>query len=138
MLLVPMLITLLVVLVLLALLLLWYKRRRTGTLTLRRGGKRNGRVSAWAGPTPFPDDRAPTVSELWGHMDSEVPKSESYRQRPSFTTFLDRQKSHQSSVVLKEVKPVSGPNLKGEEEPLMASKAEAVENPTSDQPTRQR
>ncbi|XP_028631005.1 leukosialin [Grammomys surdaster] len=136
MLLVPMLIALMVVLALVALLLLWRQRqkRRTGALTLSRGGKRNGVMDAWAGPAQVPDEEATTTSGSGGNKGSGVLETEASRQRPTLTTFFSRRKSRQGSLVLEELKPESGPNLKGEEEPLMGSESEAVETPTSDGP----
>lgn len=134
MMLVPMLIALMVVLALVALLLLWRQRqkRRTGALTLSRGGKRNGVVDAWAGPAQVPDEEATTASGSGGNKSSGVPETEGSGQRPTLTTFFSRRKSRQGSLVLEELKPGSGPNLKGEEEPLVGSEDEAVETPTSD------
>lgn len=134
MMLVPMLIALMVVLALVALLLLWRQRqkRRTGALTLSRGGKRNGVVDAWAGPARVPDEEATTASGSGGNKSSGVPETEGSGQRPTLTTFFSRRKSRQGSLVLEELKPGSGPNLKGEEEPLVGSEDEAVETPTSD------
>lgn len=136
MLLVPMLIALVVVLALVALLLLWRQRqkRRTGALTLSGGGKRNGVVDAWAGPARVPDEEATTTSGAGGNKGSEVLETEGSGQRPTLTTFFSRRKSRQGSLVLEELKPGSGPNLKGEEEPLVGSEDEAVETPTSDGP----
>lgn len=136
MLLVPMLIALMVVLVLVALLLLWRQRqkRRTGALTLSRGGKRNGAVDAWAGPARVPDEEATTASGSGGNKSSGAPETDGSGQRPTLTTFFSRRKSRQGSVALEELKPGTGPNLKGEEEPLVGSEDEAVETPTSDGP----
>lgn len=137
MLLVPMLIALAVVLFLVALLLLWRQRqkRRTGALTLSRGGKRNGAVDAWAGPARVPDEEATTASGSGGgNKSSGAPETDGSGQRPTLTTFFSRRKSRQGSVALEELKPGTGPNLKGEEEPLVGSEDEAVETPTSDGP----
>lgn len=136
MLLVSMLIALMVVLVLVALLLLWRQRqkRRTGALTLSRGGKRNGAVDAWAGPARVPDEEATTASGSGGNKSSGAPETDGSGQRPTLTTFFSRRKSRQGSVALEELKPGTGPNLKGEEEPLVGSEDEAVETPTSDGP----
>lgn len=138
MLLVPMLIALVVVLALVALLLLWRQRqkRRTGALTLSGGGKRNGVVDAWAGPARVPDEEATTASGpgSGGNKGSGVLETEGSGQRPTLTTFFSRRKSRQGSLVLEELKPGSGTNLKGEEEPLVGSEDEAVETPTSDGP----
>ncbi|XP_052054474.1 leukosialin [Apodemus sylvaticus] len=135
-LLVPMLIALIVVVALMTLLLLWRQRqkRRTGALTLSRGGKRNGVVDAWAGPARVPDEEATTASGVGDNKGSGVPETEGSGQRPTLTTFFSRRKSRQGSLVLEELKPGSGPNLKGEEEPLVGSEDEAVETPTSDGP----
>lgn len=134
--LVPMLVSLLVVLFLVVLLLLWRRRqkRRTGALTLNRGGKRNGVVDAWAGPATVSDEEAAaaTASGPRGSKGSEAVDTEGSGQRPTLTTFFGRRKSRQGSVVMEELKPGSGPNLKGEEEPLVCSEEEAVETPTSD------
>nr|XP_034345831.1 leukosialin isoform X1 [Arvicanthis niloticus] len=136
MLLVPVLIALMVVLVIVALLLLWRHRQksRTGALTLSRGGKQNGAVDAWAGPAQVPDEEATTASGSGGNKSSGVLETEGSGQRPTLTTFFSRRKSRQGSLVLEELKPGSGPNLKGEEEPLVGSEDEAVETPTSDGP----
>ncbi|GAB1292713.1 Leukosialin [Apodemus speciosus] len=135
-LLVPMLIALIVVVALMALLLLWRQRqkRRTGALTLSRGGKRNGVVDAWAGPARVPDEEATTASGAGDNKGSGVQETEASGQRPTLTTFFSRRKSRQGSLVLEELKPGSGPNLKGEAEPLVGSEDEAVETPTSDGP----
>lgn len=69
-----------------------------------------------------------------GNKGSEVLETEGSGQRPTLTTFFSRRKSRQGSLVLEELKPGSGPNLKGEEEPLVGSEDEAVETPTSDGP----
>lgn len=134
MLLVPMLVTLLVVLALVALLLLWRRRqkRRTGALTLSRDGKRNGVVDAWAGPARVPDEETAIASGPGGNKGSETLETEGSGQRPTLTTFFSRRNSHQGSLVLEELKSGPGPNLKGEEEPLVGSEDEAVETPTSD------
>lgn len=137
MLLVPMIVALLVVLALVALLLLWRRRqkRRTGALTLSGGGKRNGVVDAWAGPARVPDEEAATAaaSGSGGNKGSVALEREgSGQQRPTLTTFFSRRKSRQGSLVLEELKSGSGPDLKGEEEPLVGSEDEAVETPTSD------
>ncbi|XP_021042333.1 leukosialin [Mus pahari] len=136
MLLLPLFIAVMVVLALVALLLLWRQRqkRRTGALTLSGGGKRNGVVDAWAGPARVPDEEATTASGSGGNKDSGVLETEGSEQRPMLSTFFSRRKSRQGSLVLEELKPGSGPNLKGEEEPLVGSEDEAVETPTSDGP----
>uniref|UniRef100_A0A8D2DXJ4 Sialophorin n=1 Tax=Sciurus vulgaris TaxID=55149 RepID=A0A8D2DXJ4_SCIVU len=137
-LLVPVLVALLVVIVLLALLLLWRRRqkRRTGILMLNRGGKRNGVVDAWAGPARVPDEEAMTTMAggAGGSKDSGVTEMEVSGQRPTLTTFFSRRKSRQGSLALEELKSGSGPNLKGEEEPLVGREEEAVEAPTSNGP----
>lgn len=135
-LLVPMLVALIVVVALMALLLLWRQRqkRRTGALTLSRGGKRNGVVDAWAGPAQVPDEEATTAAGAGDNKGPGVQETEGSGQRPALTTFFSRRKSRQGSLVLEELKPGSGPNLKGEEEPLVGSEDEAVETPTSDGP----
>lgn len=138
MLLVPVLVALLVVIVLLALLLLWRRRqkRRTGILTLSGGGKRNGVVDAWAGPARVPDEEAMTTTAggAGGNKDSGVPETVVSGQRPTLTTFFGRRKSRQGSLAMEELKSGSGPNLKGEEEPLVGSEDEAVEAPTCNGP----
>ncbi|MBZ3878660.1 Leukosialin [Sciurus carolinensis] len=137
-LLVPVLVALLVVTVLLALLLLWRRRqkRRTGVLMLNRGGKRNGVVDAWAGPARVPDEEATNTMAggAGGSKDAGVTEMEASGQRPTLTTFFSRRKSHQGSLALEELKSGSGPNLKGEEEPLVGREEEAVEAPTSNGP----
>lgn len=135
-LLVPLLVALMVVLALVALLMLWRRRqkRRTGALVLSRGGKRNGVVDAWAGPAHVADEEATTATASGpaGSKDSGAMETEKSGQRPTLTTFFSRRKSRQGSVVLEELKPGPGPNLKGEEEPLVGSEDDAVETPTSD------
>ncbi|XP_012867158.1 PREDICTED: leukosialin [Dipodomys ordii] len=137
MLLVPILVALLVVIVLMALLLLWRHRQkqRTGVLTLHRGGKRNGVADAWAGPAQVPEEamRA-TVGGSGADKGSGIPETEGSGQKLSLTTFFGRRKSHQGSLALEELKPGSGPSLKGEEEPLVGSEDEVVEAPTSNGP----
>lgn len=91
-------------------------------------------VDAWAGPARVPDEEATTTSGAGGNKGSEVLETEGSGQRPTLTTFFSRRKSRQGSLVLEELKPGSGPNLKGEEEPLVGSEDEAVETPTSDGP----
>ncbi|XP_038192768.1 leukosialin [Arvicola amphibius] len=134
--LVPMLVALLVVVALVTLLLLWHRRqkRRTGALTLSGGGKRNGVVDAWAGPARVPDEEAATAaaSGSGGNKGSAALEREGSGQRPMLTTFFSRRKSRQGSLVLEELKSGPGPDLKGEEEPLVGSEDEAVETPTSD------
>ncbi|XP_021572768.1 leukosialin [Carlito syrichta] len=128
---VAVLVALLVVIVLVALLLLWRRRqkRRTGALTLNRGGKRNGVVDAWAGPAQVPEEGAVTVTVggSGGNKDSGDPVGEGLGQRPSLTTFFSRRKSRQGSLALEELKSGSSSSLKGEEEPLVGSENEAVE-----------
>ncbi|XP_059106923.1 leukosialin [Peromyscus eremicus] len=136
-LLVPMLVAFLLALALLLLLVLWRRRqnRRTGALTLNRGGKRNGVVDAWAGPARVPDEEAATATASGpaGNKGSGAPETEGSGQRPMLTTFFSRRKSRQGSLVLEELKSGPGPK-KGEEEPLVGSEDEAVETPTSDGP----
>ncbi|KAM6166285.1 leukosialin [Erethizon dorsatum] len=138
MLLVPMLVALLVVIVLVALLLLWHQRqkRRTGVLTLSGGGKRNGVVDAWAGPAQVRDEEAMTeaVGGARGDKGSGVPETEGSAQRPTLTTFFSRRKSHQGSLAMEELKSRPGPDLKGEEEPLVGSEDEAMEGAASEGP----
>ncbi|OBS63449.1 hypothetical protein A6R68_08003 [Neotoma lepida] len=126
---------LLIAIILIGLLVLWRRRqnRRTGALTLSRGGKRNGVVDAWAGPSRVPDEEATaaTASGPGGNKDSEALETEGSGQRPMLTTFFSRRKSRQGSLVLEELKSGPGPK-KGEEEPLVGSDDEAVETPTSD------
>ncbi|XP_004397326.1 PREDICTED: leukosialin [Odobenus rosmarus divergens] len=132
-LLVAVLIALLVVIVLVALLLLWRQRqkRRTGALTLSRGGKRNGVVDAWAGPAQVPDEEALTATAggSGAEKGSGGLEREGAGQQPTLTTFLDKGKSQQCSLELEELKAGSAPLLKGEEEPLVGSKDEASEGP---------
>lgn len=131
-------VALLVVIVLLALLLLWRQRqkRRTGALTLSRGGKRNGVVDAWAGPAQVSDEEAviTTAGVSGGDMGSGVPEGEGSGRRPTLTTFFGKRKSCQGSLALEELKAGSAPSLKGEEEPLVDSEDRAVEAPASDGP----
>nr|XP_025709623.1 leukosialin-like isoform X2 [Callorhinus ursinus] len=132
-LLVAVLIALLVVIVLVVLLLLWRQRqkRRTGALTLSRGGKRNGVVDAWAGPARVPDEEALTATAggSGAEKGSGGLEREGAGQQPTLTTFLDKGKSQQCSLELEELKAGSAPLLKGEEEPLVGSKDEALEGP---------
>lgn len=136
-LLVSILVAVLLALALLLLLVLWRRRqnRRTGALTLNRGGKRNGVVDAWAGPARVPDEEATTATASGpaGNKGSGAPETEGSGQRPMLTTFFSRRKSRQGSLVLEELKSGPGPK-KGEEEPLVGSEDEAVETPTSDGP----
>nr|XP_007988141.1 leukosialin [Chlorocebus sabaeus] len=135
---VAVLVALLVVIVLVALLLLWRRRqkRRTGALVLSRGGKRNGVVDAWAGPAQVPEEGAMTVTVggSGGDKGSGVPDGEGSGRRPTLTTFFGRRKSRQGSLVMEELKSGSGSNLKGEEEPLVASEDGALDAPTPDEP----
>lgn len=139
MLLVPMLVALLVASFLVLLLLLWRRRQkqRTGALTLNRDGKRNGVMDAWAGPAQVSDEEAAAAAAAAasgprGSKGSGAVETEGSGQRPTLTTFFGRRKSRQGSVVMEELKPGLGSNLKGEEEPLVGSEDEAVETPTSD------
>ncbi|XP_039741495.1 leukosialin [Pteropus medius] len=129
--------SLLVVIVLLALLLLWRQRqkRRTGALTLSRGGKRNGVVDAWAGPARMSDEEAViTAGVSGGDKASGVPEGEGSGRRPTLTTFFGRRKSCQGSLALEELKAGSAPSLEGEEEPLVDSEDRAMEAPASECP----
>ncbi|KFO36297.1 Leukosialin [Fukomys damarensis] len=142
MLLVPVLVTMLVVIVIVALLLLWRQRqkRRTGILTLSGSGKRNGVVDAWAGPVQVPDEEAVTAA-VGGPQDdkgSGVPQTEVSAQRPTLTTFFSRRKSRQGSLAMEELKSGPGPSLQGEEEPLVCSEDEAVEDPAPEDRTGRR
>ncbi|XP_034844779.1 leukosialin [Mirounga leonina] len=132
-LLVAVFVALLVVIVLVVLLLLWRQRqkRRTGALTLSRGGKRNGVVDAWAGPAQVPDEEALTAIAVGSGAEkgSGGPAGEGAGRQPTLTTFLDRGKSQQCSLGLEELKAGSAPLLKGEVEPLVGSKDEASEQP---------
>ncbi|XP_044771043.1 leukosialin [Neomonachus schauinslandi] len=132
-LLVAVFVALLVVIVLVVLLLLWRQRqkRRTGALTLSRGGKRNGVVDAWAGPAQVPDEEALTAIAVGSGAEkgSGGPEGERAGRQPTLTTFLDRGKSQQCSLGLEELKAGSAPLLKGEAEPLVGSKDEASEQP---------
>ena len=135
---VAVLVALLVVIVLLALLLLWRQRqkRRTGALTLSRGGKRNGVVDAWAGPARVSDEEAviTTAGGSGGDKSSGIPEGEGSGRRPTLTTFFGRRKSRQGSLALEELKPGSTSSLKGEEEPLVGSENGAVGAADSDGP----
>ncbi|XP_064449038.1 leukosialin [Mirounga angustirostris] len=132
-LLVAVFVALLVVIVLVVLLLLWRQRqkRRTGALTLSRGGKRNGVVDAGAGPAQVPDEEALTAIAVGSGAEkgSGGPEGEGAGRQPTLTTFLDRGKSQQCSLGLEELKAGSAPLLKGEVEPLVGSKDEASEQP---------
>ncbi|XP_053527720.1 leukosialin isoform X1 [Artibeus jamaicensis] len=133
---VAVLVALLVVIVLLALLLLWRQRqkRRTGALTLSRGGKRNGVVDAWAGPARVSDEEAviTTAGGSGGDKGSGIPEGEGSSRGPTLTTFFGRRKSRQGSLALEELKAGSTSSLKGEEEPLVGSENGAVEAADSD------
>ncbi|KAM5329201.1 leukosialin isoform 1-T2 [Glossophaga mutica] len=135
---VAVLVAVLVVIVLLALLLLWRQRqkRRTGALTLSRGGKRNGVVDAWAGPAQVSDEEAviTTAGASGGDKGSGIPEGEGSGRRPTLTTFFGRRKSRQGSLALEELKAGSTSSLKGEEEPLVGSENGAVEAADSDGP----
>ncbi|EAW80015.1 sialophorin [Homo sapiens] len=135
---VAVLVALLAVIVLVALLLLWRRRqkRRTGALVLSRGGKRNGVVDAWAGPAQVPEEGAVTVTVggSGGDKGSGFPDGEGSSRRPTLTTFFGRRKSRQGSLAMEELKSGSGPSLKGEEEPLVASEDGAVDAPAPDEP----
>ncbi|XP_036135889.1 leukosialin [Molossus molossus] len=135
---VTVLVALLVIIILLALLLLWRQRqkRRTGAVTLNRGGKRNGVVDAWAGPARVADEEVviTTAGVSDGDKGSGTPATENSGRRPTLTTFFGRRKSRQGSLALEEIKAGSAPSLKGEEEPLVGSEAGAVEAPNSDGP----
>lgn len=138
MLLVPMLVALLVVTLLVALLLLWRQRqkRRTGVLTLSGGGKRNGVVDAWAGPAQVPDEEAmtPAAGGAGAEKGTGVSESQGSVPRPTLTTFFSRRKSRQGSLAMEELKSGPGASLKGEEEPLVDSRDEAVEGAASGDP----
>ncbi|XP_059548289.1 leukosialin [Myotis daubentonii] len=133
---VAVLVALLAVILLLALVLLWRRRqkRRTGALTLNRGGKRNGVADAWAGPARVSDEEAVTTAAgaPGGDKGSGAPEGEGSGRRPTLTTFFGRRKSRRGSLALEELKVESAASLKGEEEPLVGSEDEAVEAPASD------
>ncbi|XP_036165950.1 leukosialin isoform X2 [Myotis myotis] len=135
---VAVLVALLAVILLLALILLWRRRqkRRTGALTLNRGGKHNGVADAWAGPARVSDEEAmiTAVGVPGGDKGSGAPEGEGSGRRPTLTTFFGRRKSRQGSLALEELKVESAASLKGEEEPLVGSEDEAVEAPASDGP----
>ncbi|KAM9583490.1 leukosialin [Trichechus inunguis] len=137
-LLVVVLVILLVVAVLVALLVLWCRRQkhRTGALTLSTGGKHNKMVDAWAGPAQVPDEEVvtETVGGSGSDKGSGAPDREGSGRRSTLTTFFGRRKSRQGSLALEELEIGSAPSSKGEEEPLVDSKAGAVEAPTSDGP----
>ncbi|XP_038398817.1 leukosialin [Canis lupus familiaris] len=136
--LVAVLVAVLVVIVLLGLLLLWRQRqkRRTGALTLGRGGKRNGVVDAWAGPARVCDEEALTAAAggPGGERSPGVSEVDGSGQQPMLTTFFEKRKSHRDSVELVELEARSAPVPKGEEEPLMDNKEEAAEVPASEGP----
>ncbi|KAM9208955.1 leukosialin [Dugong dugon] len=129
-------VALLVVAVLMVLLLLWFRRQKhqTGALTLSTGGKHNKVVDAWAGPAQVPDEEVvtETVGGSGSDKGSGAPGREGSGRRPTLTTFFGRRKSRQGSLALEELEVGSAPSSKGEEEPLVGSKAGAVEAPTSD------
>uniref|UniRef100_A0A8C0LXZ5 Leukosialin n=1 Tax=Canis lupus familiaris TaxID=9615 RepID=A0A8C0LXZ5_CANLF len=136
--LVAVLVAVLVVIVLLGLLLLWRQRqkRRTGALTLGRGGKRNGVVDAWAGPARVCDEEALTAAAggPGGERGPGVSEVDGSGQQPMLTTFFEKRKSHRDSVELVELEARSALVPKGEEEPLMDNKEEAAEVPASEGP----
>ncbi|XP_072609594.1 leukosialin [Vulpes vulpes] len=136
--LVAVLVAVLVVIVLLGLLLLWRQRqkRRTGALTLGRGGKHNGVVDAWAGPARVCDEEALTAAAggPGGERGSGVSEVDGSGQQPMLTTFFEKRKSHRDSVELVELEARSASVPKGEEEPLMDSKEKAAEAPASEGP----
>lgn len=131
-----MLVALLAVIILLALILLWRRRqkRRTGALTLNRGGKHNGVVDAWAGPIRVSDEEAviTTTGVSDGDKGTGIPEGEGSGRRPTLTTFFGRRKSRQGSLALEELKAEPAPSLTGEEKPLVGSEDGAVDAPTSD------
>ncbi|XP_029805581.1 leukosialin [Suricata suricatta] len=135
-LLVAVLVALAVVVLLVILLVLWRRRqkRKTGALILSRGGKRNGAVDAWAGPAPASDEEALTAGAggAGGGKGPGVSEGAGSGQQPTLTTFFDRRKSQQGSLELEELR--QDPTLKGEEEPLVGDKDEAVEAPVSKGP----
>uniref|UniRef100_A0A5G2R0K6 Sialophorin n=1 Tax=Sus scrofa TaxID=9823 RepID=A0A5G2R0K6_PIG len=121
--LVAVLVALLVVIVLVVLLLLWRQRqkRKTGVLTLSRGGNRNGVAMSPEGASG-------------GNKDSGAPQGEGPGQRPTLTTFFGKRKSRQGSLALEEIKAGSAAKLKGEEEPLVGSEDGAADASASDGP----
>ncbi|XP_057606285.1 leukosialin [Hippopotamus amphibius kiboko] len=131
-------VALLALIILTVLLLLWCQRRKrkTGVLTLSRGGKHNGVADAWAGVAQVSDEEAAATAEgaSRAHNDSGVPQGEGSGPRPTLTTFFGRRKSRQGSVAMEELKAGAAPSLKGEEEPLVGSEEEAVEASASDGP----
>ncbi|XP_027983302.2 leukosialin [Eptesicus fuscus] len=136
---VAVLVALLAVIVLLALVLLWRRRqkRRTGALTLNRGGKHNGVADAWAGPARVADEEAVITAAAGasgGDKGAGTPEGEGAGRRPTLTTFFGRRKSRQGSLALEELKAEPAASLPGEEEPLMGSEDGAVEAPASDGP----
>uniref|UniRef100_A0A8D1D0G8 Sialophorin n=2 Tax=Sus scrofa TaxID=9823 RepID=A0A8D1D0G8_PIG len=135
--LVAVLVALLVVIVLVVLLLLWRQRqkRKTGVLTLSRGGNRNGVVDAWAGRAQVSDEEAMSPEGAsGGNKDSGAPQGEGPGQRPTLTTFFGKRKSRQGSLALEEIKAGSAAKLKGEEEPLVGSEDGAADASASDGP----
>nr|KAF6283836.1 sialophorin [Pipistrellus kuhlii] len=138
---VAVLVALLAVIVLLALVLLWRRRqkRRTGALTLNRGGKHNGVVDAWAGPARVSDEEAVVTAAAGvsgGDKGAGIPEAEGSGsgRRPTLTTFFGRRKSRQGSLALEELKAEPDPSLTGEEEPLVGSEDGAEEAPASGGP----
>uniref|UniRef100_A0A8D0Y465 Sialophorin n=1 Tax=Sus scrofa TaxID=9823 RepID=A0A8D0Y465_PIG len=121
--LVAVLVALLVVIVLVVLLLLWRQRqkRKTGVLTLSRGGNRNGVAMSPEGASG-------------GNKDSGALQGEGPGQRPTLTTFFGKRKSRQGSLALEEIKAGSAAKLKGEEEPLVGSEDGAADASASDGP----
>uniref|UniRef100_A0A8D1WX94 Sialophorin n=1 Tax=Sus scrofa TaxID=9823 RepID=A0A8D1WX94_PIG len=135
--LVAVLVALLVVIVLVVLLLLWRQRqkRKTGVLTLSRGGNRNGVVDAWAGRAQVSDEEAMSPEGAsGGNKDSGALQGEGPGQRPTLTTFFGKRKSRQGSLALEEIKAGSAAKLKGEEEPLVGSEDGAADASASDGP----
>ncbi|XP_047636050.1 leukosialin isoform X2 [Phacochoerus africanus] len=135
--LVAVLVALLVVIVLVVLLLLWRQRqkRKTGVLTLSRGGNRNGVIDAWAGRAQVSDEEAMSPEGAsGGNKDSGALQGEGPGQRPTLTTFFGKRKSRQGSLALEEIKAGSAAKLKGEEEPLVGSEDGAVDASASDGP----
>ncbi|CAK6444972.1 unnamed protein product [Pipistrellus nathusii] len=137
------LVALLAVIVLLALVLLWRRRqkRRTGALTLNRGGKHNGVVDAWAGPARVSDEEAVVTAAAGvsgGDKGAGLPEGagsgSGSGRRPTLTTFFGRRKSRQGSLALEELKAEPGAGLTGEEEPLVGSEDGAEEAPAAGGP----
>nr|ADK22158.1 sialoglycoprotein [Sus scrofa]AGH09782.1 sialoglycoprotein [Sus scrofa] len=135
--LVAVLVALLVVIVLVVLLLLWRQRqkRKTGVLTLSRGGNRNGVVDAWAGRAQVSDEEAMSPEGAsGGNKDSGALQGEGPGQRPTLTTFFGKRMPRQGSLALEEIKAGSAAKLKGEEEPLVGSEDGAADASASDGP----